>query len=186
MSGHRTLMQTVMLGACCPLLCAPVWALQRTLKSKAHNYPSAPVEVRRSQVSLAETFTTPTQFMTSDIKAKTTRVRYANRAGLAPSVFVLSGEIVCANTSAQVVEALSLTVVPLDAFHQPIETPGQQQGFTMQQTLGSLPHGGTKRIVWEQPIGSADVYEVAVIITRVRFADGKVWVAPNEELLDTF
>ena len=186
MSGRRTLMRTVLLGACCALLCAPVWALQRTLKSKAHNYPKAPVEVTHSQVSLVETFTSPTQFMTSETKAKTTRVRYANRAGLAPSVFVLSGEIMCANTSAQTVEAVSLTVVPLDAFHRPIGAAGQQPGFTMQQTLGSLPRGGTKRITWEQPVGSADVYEVAVIITRVRFADGKVWTAPEEELLDTF
>ena len=69
---------------------------------------------------------------------------------------------------------------------QPIGAAGQQAGFTMQQTLGSLPRGGTKRITWEQPVGSADVYEVAVIITRVRFADGKVWTAPEEELLDTF
>ena len=186
MSGRRTLMRTVLLGACCALLCAPVWALQRTLKSKAHNYPKAPVEVTHSQVSLVETFTSPTQFMTSETKAKTTRVRYANRAGLSPSVFMLNGEITCANTSAQPVEALSMTVVPLDAFHQPIGSPGQQPGFTMQQALGSLPRGGTKRITWEQPVGSADVYEVAVIITRVRFADGKVWTAPEEELLDTF
>ena len=186
MSGRRTLVRTVTLGACCVLLCAPVWALQRTLKSKAHNYPKAPVEVTHSQVSLVETFTSPTQFMTSETKAKTTRVRYANRAGLAPSVFMLNGAITCVNTSAQTVEALSMTVVPLDAFHQPIGFSGQAPGFTIQQALGSLPRGGTKRITWEQPIGSADVYEVAVIITRVRFADGKVWTAPEEELLDTF
>ena len=186
MSGRRTPIFTVALIACCALCYTSAWALQRTLKSKAHNYPKAPVEVRHSQVSLVETFTSPSQFMTSEAKVKTTRVRYANRAGLAPSVFVLNGEVLCANTSAQPVEALSLTVIPLDAFHQPIGAPGQQPGFTMQQAVGSLPRGGTKRITWEQPVSSADVYEVAVIITRVRFADGKVWTAPDEELLDTF
>ena len=187
MSGRRTLMLSAVLYASCALFVGTsVWALQRTLKSKAHNYPNAPVEVRHSQVSLVETFTSPSQFMTSETKVKTTRVRYANRAGLAPSVFVLNGEVLCANVSAQPVEALSLTVIPLDAFHQPIGAPGQQPGFTMQQTVGSLPRGGTKRITWEQPVGSADVYEVAVVITRVRFADGKVWTAPDEELLDTF
>ena len=184
--SRRAPLLTLACYAACALLCASVSALQRTLKSKAHNYPNAPVEVRRSQASLVETFTSPSQFVTGDAKAKTTRVRYANRAGLAPSVFVLSGEVTCANTSSQPVEALSLTVVPLDAFHQPINTPGLQQGFTMQQALGSLPRGGTKRIEWEQPINSSDVYEVAVIITRVRFADGKVWSAPDEELLDAF
>jgi hypothetical protein len=186
MSARRKLLLAVGVYASCALAAAPLWALQRTLKSKAHSYPNAPVEVRRSQVSLVETFTSPTQFMTSDAKAKTTRVRYANRAGLAPSVFVLSGDITCANTSSKPVEALSLTVVPLDAFHQPINTPGLQQGFTMQHALGSLPRGGTKRITWEQSVNSSDVYEVAVIITRVRFADGKVWSAPTEELLDAF
>ena len=186
MSRRRILMLAVAWGASCALFCASSWALQRTLKSKAHNYPKAPVEVTRSQVSLVETFTSASQFMTTETKAKTTRVRYANRAGLAPSVFMLSGEITCVNMSTQPVEAVSLTVVPLDAFHQPIGAAGQQPGFTMQQTLGSLPRGGTKRITWEQPVGSADVYEVAVIITLVRFADGKVWTAPEEELLDTF
>ncbi len=66
-------------------------ALQRPVKSKTHNYPKAPVEIRRSSVTLVETFTNPTQYVDNERQAKTSRVRYANRAGLAPSVYVLQG-----------------------------------------------------------------------------------------------
>ena len=65
MIGRRTPIFTVALVACCALCYTSAWALQRTLKSKAHNYPKAPVEVRHSQVSLVETFTSPSQLASS-------------------------------------------------------------------------------------------------------------------------
>jgi hypothetical protein len=160
-------------------------ALQRTVKSKTHNYKGAPVEIRRSGVTLVETFTAPTQFAMPEAKQKTSRVRYANRAGLAASVFVLNGQLSCQNTSSQTVEALSVTIVPLDAFHQPLLT-GQAEGSATQQIVQAIPRGATRQIAWEQRVNSSDVFEVAVVITRVRFADGTIWVAPGEELLDVF
>jgi len=167
-------------------LCASTaTAMQRTVKSKTHNYPGAPVEIRRSNVTLVETFTAPTQFAMPETKAKTTRVRYANRAGLAPSVYVLNGEITCQNVSPQAVEAISVVVVPLDAFHQPVLT-GQPDASAMQQVVQPIPRGTSRQINWEQRVHSTDVYEVAVVITRVRFADGTIWTAPGEELLDVF
>jgi hypothetical protein len=38
------------------------------------------------------------------------------------------------------------------------------------------------------PLGpsDADVQQVAVVVTRARFADGTVWSAPGEELIDRF
>ena len=172
-----------LLGA---VLCTSLWALQRALRSKIHNYPNAPVEVKRSDVTLVETFATPTKAVGAEAGTKHSRVRYANREGLAPSMFVLNGEITCTNKSTQMVEALALTVVALDAFHQPIQLPGQRQGYVVQQVLEKLPRGVSKRITWEQQVASADVYEVAVVVTRVRFADGSVWFAPGEELIDIF
>ena len=167
------------------LSASTAFALQRTVKSKTHNYPGAPVEIRRSTVTLVETFTAPTQFAMPETKAKTTRVRYANRAGLAPSVYVLNGELSCQNTSSQTVEAISVVVIPLDAFHQPVLT-GQPDASAMQQIVQSIPRGTSRQITWEQRVHSTDVYEVAVVITRVRFADGTIWAAPGEELLDVF
>jgi hypothetical protein len=160
-------------------------AMQRVVKSKAHNYPDAPVEIRRSSVELIETFTSPTQFALPESKAKTSRVRYANRAGLAPSVYVLDGEVSCQNTSSQAVEAISIVVIPMDAFHQPVLT-GQADASAMQQIVETIPRGASRRIPWQQRVPSTDVYEVAVVITRVRFADGTIWTAPSEELLDVF
>jgi hypothetical protein len=156
------------------------------LKSKVHNYPNTPVEVKRSKVTLVETFSAPTQFVAPGIKAKTTRVRYANRAGLAPSVFMLNGEVLCANTSAQPVEAISLAVILLDAFHQPVQVAGQRDAYMIKQVLEVLPRGGSKAIAWEHQVHSPEIYEIAVVVTRVRFADGSVWMAPGEELLDIF
>jgi hypothetical protein len=168
------------------LFCASLWALQRALKSKIHNYPNAPVELKRPQITLVETFATPTQTRGPDAGARKSRVRYANREGLSPSSFVLSGEVICTNKSSQVVEALALTIVALDAFHQPVQLPGQRAAYLVQQVLETLPRGASKRIAWEQPITSSDVYEVAMVVTRVRFSDGSVWFAPGEELIDIF
>ena len=52
--------------------------------------------------------------------------------------------------------------------------------------MTSIPRGASERLTWEQRVDSLDVYEVAVVVTRVRFADGSVWMAPNEELVDIF
>ena len=185
MTPRQPLMRLVMTGLLCVLAAGTAWAMQRTLKSKIHNYEKAPIETKRSQATLVETYTAPTQMMAGDAKTRTTRVRYANRAGLAPSVFVISGEALCANISPNHIEAFSVAIVVFDAFHQPVQGGGQGP-FLVQQVVERLPRGASKRVTWEQPVGSADVYEVAVIITRVRFEDGTIWTAPNEELLDIF
>ena len=185
MSSRGVAVRTLIVYGLSAVFAASLWALHKTLKAKAHHYPDSPVEVRRSDVELVETYTAPTQYVAADTKAKTSRVRYANRAGLMPSVFVLQGQTTLANTSTQPVEALSLTIVALDAFHQPLQTGGGVAAI-VQQVTGPIPRGGTKRHTWEEAVSSPDVYEVAVVVTRVRFIDGKVWSAPNEELLDVF
>ena len=85
----------------------------------------------------------------------------------------------------QAVEAISVVVIPMDAFHQPLLT-GQADASAVQQIVMTIPRGVSRPIAWQQRVHSTDVYEVAVVITRVRFADGTIWAAPNEELLDVF
>ena len=182
---RATAARTLMIYALSVLLAASAWALQKTLKTKAHTYPNSPVAVKRTTAELIETYTAPTQYVAADTKAKTSRVKYANRAGLSASVYVVQGETQLANTSNQPVEALSITVVALDAFHQPLESGGAG-AVAVQQVTGPIARGASKRHEWQQVIASPDVYEVAVIVTRVRFADGTVWSAPSEELLDIF
>lgn len=163
------------------------WATQKTIKSKVHNYPNAPVVIKQSQVRLSETYTNPSQTTaTGSAGTAQSRVRYANRAGLDPSTFVLSGEVLCVNNSSQPVEALALTVVALDAFHQPVQLPGQRDAYAVQQIVVSIPRGTSKSVSWEKSAGQLNIYEAAVIVTRVRFADGSAWVAPGEELIDIF
>jgi hypothetical protein len=171
----------------CAALGPPAWAMQRTLKTKIHNYPNTPVMAKQPKAQLVETFAAPTQIVAPGIKSKTTRVRYANRAGLSPSVFVVSGSVQCTNTSTQSVEAMSITIIALDAFHQAIPMMGQTgQAYLVKQITEPLSRGSTKPIEWQEQVGSSDVFEVAVVVTRVRFADGSVWLAPGEELLDIF
>ena len=165
---------------------SPVWALQRTIKTKTHNYPNAPVEIRHSQVTLAQAFSAPTPTGSPATGARHSRVRYANRDGLTASGYLLTGQTTCVNRSTQAVEAFALTVVAFDAFHQPVQLPGQREAFAVQQIVEPLARGGTAQVGWEQPVGSADIYEVAVVATRVRFADGSVWFAPGEDLIDIF
>jgi hypothetical protein len=186
MSQAMARAQLAWIAACGVLvISSSVWAMQRVLVSKVHNYPNAPVEVKKSRVLLVETFTNPTQYVAPDQKAKTTRVRYANRAGLSASVFVMNGELTFVNRSTDAVEAVSMMVIPMDAFHQPLAQGSQQEGFTVQQMV-DLNRGASKTLTWEQNATSADVYEVAVIVTKVRFKAGKVWSAPAEELIDVF
>ncbi|MBI4341337.1 MAG: hypothetical protein HY598_03550 [Candidatus Omnitrophica bacterium] len=165
--------------------CPVAWALQRAVKTKLHNYPNAPVEIKRSEITLVETFASPTQ-ANSEASTRRSQIRYANRDGLAPSSFMLQGRALCVNRAAQPVAAFALTIVALDAFHQPIQLPGRRGVYAVQQVVASLPRGGSKEITWQVAAGSSEVYEVAVVVTRVRFADESLWVAPGEELVDIF
>ena len=167
-------------------VCTALWAAQRPLKSKAHNYAGAPVLIKQSKVELVETFATPTQVGTRNPSVRGSRIRHANRAGLLPSRYVLQGELLCRNQAPGTVEALELSIVALDAFHRPLQPRGQVEAYAEEQVMETLPRGASKRISWQLPIASADVYEVAVIVTRVRFSDGTVWLAPEEELIDSF
>jgi len=170
------------------VMSSSLWALQREIKAKARNYANAPIVVKQSRSRLVEIFSTPTQLAfsgTTGMKTKPSRVKYANRAGQLPSTYLLEGEALCQNKSRQVVEAVGLTVVLLDAFHQPIQPVGPNP-YTVHQLPAQFPPSAERQFRWEEQVNSLDVFEVAVIVTRVRFADGTVWLAPEEELIDVF
>jgi hypothetical protein len=164
------------------------WALQRTVDTKVHNHAAAPVIITSSSATLVETYAAPTQVPLPNARIKRSRVRYANRAGLAPSTFILNGKLVCRNQGQQPVEAIAVTVVLLDAFHQPVRPAGQKDDALVRQLVVQLPRRAEQTITWEQPLAAADaeVFEVALIVTRVRFTDGTVWSAPDEEVIDIF
>ncbi len=155
-------------------------ARERPLKVSTHTYPGTPVTLSRVKASLVETFATSTQLWTPDGKTKGSRVRYANRTGLSPSTLAVAGEAHCTNTARQAIAAMAVTIAVLDAFHQPVEV------LTVQQADVMVSPGQTKRVTWEEPLRAENLFEVAVIITKVRFADGSVWSAPQEELIDIF
>ena len=175
-----------LIGALSLAACPPAWALQKTVKSKTFTYPHSPVQATRSRVRFVETFYSPTQVASPGARTRGSRIRYANRAGLSPSSFVLSGEVDCHNTSSQTVEAFALTIIALDAFHQPLRLPGEPGLYAIEQVVTTISRGASKHVTWERRMPTGDVFEVAVVITRVRFADGSVWLAPREELLDIF
>ena len=162
------------------------WAMQKTIRSKVHNYEHAPVLIRRSGVALIEEYFSPTQLPIPGGKVKQSRVRYANRKGITPSAFMLKGDLVCQNQFLQPVQALELTIVLLDAFHQPILLPGQSEPQIVQRVMMDIAPKQEQSIGWEQSVSDLDIFEVAVVVTRVRFADGSMWQAPAEELVDVF
>lgn len=166
--------------------CPPAWAFQKTVKSKTFTYPHSPVQATRSRVRFVETFYSPTQVALPGARTQGSRIRYANRAGLSPSSFVLSGEVDCHNVSRRTIEAFALTIIALDAFHQPLRLPGEPGPYAVEQVVTTIVRGASKRVTWERRLPTGNVFEVAVVITRVRFADGSVWLAPREELLDIF
>jgi len=165
------------------LSAAPLWAGQHALKSKARNYPNTPVTLEQSKVTLVETFATPLQAGIPGTSQS--RIRDANHpGGLLPAAVMLSGEALCVNRSAQAIEAIKLSVVFLDAFHQAIELPGQRGAYVVKQIVESVPRKSSKVIAWEQRVETSEIYEVAVVVTGVRFSDGSVWLAPDIELID--
>lgn len=169
------------LGACA---CSLLWAAQRPVKSTAHNYANAPVALSGSKVSLIETFATPSQ---AGIPGSgRSRIQYANRKDLIPPTRMLTGKVVCTDTSNQAIEALQLTLVFLDAFRGAISVLGQRDRYVVKQLVVSIPRKSSKVITWEQRVDTAEIYEVAVVVTGIRFADGSVWLAPKEELIDVF
>lgn len=155
-------------------------AREKPLKVTTHTYPKTPVSLSQVKASLVETFATSTQLWTPDGKTRGSRVKYANRAGLSPSTLTMKGEAQCVNMARQGITAMALTVAVLDAFHQPVEV------ITVQEANVLVSPGQAKRVAWEEPLRADNLFEVALIVTKVRFADGTVWTAPQEELIDIF
>lgn len=161
------------------------WALQRPITSRFENYQDAPVVIRKVETSMIETFATPSQYGSASFRQRGSRVRYANRAGLTVSKFDLSGEVVCRNHSRKTVEAFEVTIIPLDVFHEPVRAMGQRGRFATEQVIRLLPRGSTTKMEWYLPTLEGEVYEVALVVTRVRFKDGTIW-EPTEELIDSY
>ena len=179
---HRGVLVAGIVVALSLLLNVSLLAAQRLVKSKAHSYPKSPVLLEQTKVTLFETFSPPEQFGIPG--AARSRVRYANRN--LPPTLMLDGRVVCVNRSVQGIEALKLTIVLFDAFHQSISVLGQQGASLVKQIVTSLPKNASKELTWQERVDSTDIYEVAVVLTGVRFADGSVWLAPNVELVDIF
>jgi hypothetical protein len=146
--------------------------------------PDAPVFLKQLKITLVEVYGTPTQIPIPGTRIQQSRVRYANRAGIWPSSYLLQCEVWCHNSSKKRVEALALTVIPLDAFNQTIESSVGRGGHYIQRVVESLPTGSSTRVTWEQPVTSSDpdIFEVAILVTAVRFDDGNVWTAPQDEV----
>ena len=163
------------------------FASQRSITCKAQNYNKAPALIKQTKAILIETYSTPTQAVPQEASVKRSRVQYANRAGLLPTTYELQGEVLLYNGGEQSIEAVGLTVVLLDAFHEQIQPIGRSAAaHGQQQVVVQLPKRNTKPVTWQTAIGVSEVYEVVVVVTRVRFADGTVWAAPAEELIDVF
>ena len=160
-------------------------AVDRKVRAEVHNVASSPVEVREATVELVEVFATPTQRSTTEETAHWSRVEYANRKGLVPSKLMLRAEAVILNRSTHTIDVVALTAMPMNAFNQALEMPNHQQ-YAIHQVEGSLARGDSRRVTWEQPVASKDVYEVMLVATAVRFADNSVWMAPRQVVQDLF
>ena len=159
--------------------------LQRKVSAIHHNLPSAPVKITESSITLTELFGSVTQPLLPGQPLKGTRIRYLNRKGQQPSTLILNIEATIVNQSAQQVEALSLAVIPMDAFGRPLlETePGR---YSLHQIKEFLPRGARADIAWEESADSPDVSEVGLAVAAALFADGSIWLAPRAQLLERF
>ena len=171
--------------ACALLLAWPLAARQSKPRVRGHTYAESPVTVRQPTVLLVEMFTAPHQYLVSGEEPKLSRVRYANRPPT-QTIYVLEGQLLCRNRSGKAIEVIGLTIVPMNAFQQPILPVSRHDSTHALQVVVNLPDRAERRISWKQQVSSADVYEVGVVVTHVRFTDGEVWQAPPIELVDVF
>ncbi len=73
----------------------------------------------------------------------------------------------------------------LDAHRRPIESPDHGP-YIIHQVERRLLGGDSYRLTWEHPLIASGVYEVAVMVTAVRFVDGSTWVAVRDYVQDIF
>ena len=160
-------------------------ALQRKITTINHNVPSTPVKITGSTITLTELFGSITQPRLPGQPLKGTQVRYLNRKGRQASQFVMKIEATLVNFSAQRVDAFSLAVIPMDTFGHPLleAEPGR---YIVHQVKEVLPRGSRVDIAWEEPADSPDVSEVGVAVAAALFADGSIWLAPREQLMERF
>lgn len=168
--------------ACCLAASTMLWAGEQSLRVKVFNPTHAPVLLKDPQATLIEEFVNPGEEWSPE--APRSRVNSVNRPRV--SVFTVKGAVDCINQSPQVVEAVGLTVVSLDAFHERTQSLLQSASYTSQHTHLSLARQGSRTLEWTQRASSRDIYELAIVVRAVRFADGSVWRAPQEELVDVF
>lgn len=184
----RRMRNMMVVLALCAAGAGIVWALERRIASQGHNYPSAPVVITRSDVTLIAPSSQPAKLVVTDRTTSREETYYLTRD---EPGYRLQGKIVCRNDSAKTVEAVQLTIVLFDGSYQPVQTFVQQEVSSRQRLMTLLPAHAEREFVWEQPLdlttGSAARFvEVAVVVTRVRFADSNMWLAPRDELIAVF
>jgi hypothetical protein len=167
------------------MICGAVPGVERDVKLRIRNASSTPVFVKASTIQLIEKYVALSQSGISRDQVEWTRVRYANRKGRTVSQLFLEGKTTLVNRSNQPIEFVGLGVMPHDAFNQPIETQGVGH-YKLHQVQERIPQGASTVITWEQPVDVSSVYEVAVSVIAVRFADGAVWSAPKDFIQETF
>lgn len=148
---------------------------QRLLAVVIANYPEAPVIVRHAQVKVVELYVSPAQLPLPDLEMPRSRVRYMNFKGKTPPSYQLEGDIRCLNHAAKRVEAIQVTYVFLNLFHESLE----REDATL---MGRIEPGATTTLSWSRVFRSREADEVRLAITAVRFSDGSVWRAPSKDL----
>ena len=151
--------------------------LQRAIQSRLANHEDTPVMLERFSARLIETYASPGQFPfatmnDAEVRVKRSRVRYVNRLNQQIPTYVVEGTLTLRNRFRKKVEAMELTTTFLNAFREQI---GQAQHAVV-EPVQPLE---TKTVAWSTTLPQPEVYEMFVVITGVRFADGTVW-APDE------
>ena len=154
---------------------------QRTIRTRIANYEEAPVKVQQASTQLVQTYSQPGQFPLAtlgdeEVKLRRSRVRYLNHLNHQVATYLLEGELVLENVTRQEIIAVQLTTVFLNAFRERIGT--EQQSLTV-----SLAPRRTQTIRWSRNLSQEEVFELYVVVTRVRFHDGTVWTATEELIL---
>ena len=168
----------------CIIAPAVLWARERPLPSSAYDAPGAPASITASTVQLVERFAKPEGTLVSGRGTAWSRSRHVAGDDASMLLF-MEGELSVTNHSTKMIEVMALTVMPIDPFRQGINVPGKPS-YAIHQVKERIAPGATKTVRWQQAVDVPQMYEVVLLVTAARFADGSVWSAPRDYVQELF
>lgn len=172
-------MLPALLLALFPCLPEAADAGERRISTRIAGYEGAPVVVRSATGEVIHIYERPDDLVVmaaaKGAAKSPQRVRYINRLNEEVRTVQLHGTLTLKNATNKTAEAIRIQTILFNAFRERVGSYEE----VVQEPLGPFR---IKQIEWSRAMPTEDIYELYVVITKIRFSDGDVW-SPTEELV---